>query len=150
MKQKQSEFLCIKENLLEERRRKKLHVTVEDVKSMMKTILVSENDNDKPGGTNVDTNKVSNDDDYSRENSRHNDQPIVFNVYSKYMKQDMEYLIRESIRRDEEEQTRFLTQLNSTSSANFKRRRHKRISQNTHAILRSRFGASLNFYNHLH
>ena len=61
----------------------------------------------------------------------------------------MENLIRESIRRNEEEQTRFLTLLNSDTSANFKRRRHKRMSITAGKILKARFGGSLHYYNHL-
>ena len=87
--------------------------------------------------------------DNMMDNPRNADQPIVFNVYSKYMKDDMENLIRESIRRNEEERTRFLTLLNSDTSANFKRRKHKRMSITAGKILKARFGGSLHYYNHL-
>ena len=152
LKQKQSEFIEVKEALLEERERKKLHVTVEDVKSMMKTI--SNGDDDDGDYDTIKNIENSNKDtpliyDNMMDNPRNADQPIVFNVYSKYMKDDMENLIRESIRRNEEEQTRFLTLLNSDTSANFKRRRHKRMSITAGKILKARFGGSLHYYNHL-
>ena len=41
--------------------------------------------------------------------------PVVFKIYSKHMKEDIEFLIIESVRRDEEERNKFLTQLNSNS-----------------------------------
>ena len=152
LKQKQSEFIEVKEALLEERERKKLHVTVEDVKSMMKTVSNGEDDDGDYDtiknieNSNKDTPLIY---DNMMDNPRNADQPIVFNVYSKYMKDDMENLIRESIRRNEEERTRFLTLLNSDTSANFNRRRHKRMSITAGKILKARFGGSLHYYNHL-
>lgn len=140
LKQRQTEFIEIKEKLLEERERKKLRVTVDDIKSMM-------NSKDTGNGQNMyKSNKHKDGDD----DGNNVDPPVVFHLYSKYMKQDMEYLIEESISRYEEERMRFLTQLNSNSSANFRRRRHKRMSHSANKILKRRFGAALHYYNHLH
>ena len=43
----------------------------------------------------------------------------------------------------------FETQLNSNSSANFRRRRHKRMSANASKILSRRFGGMLHYYKQL-
>ena len=75
--------------------------------------------------------------------------PVVFKIYSKHMKEDIEFLIIESVRRNEEERNKFLTQLNSNSSANFRRRRHKRMSANASKILSRRFGGMLHYYKQL-
>ena len=71
------------------------------------------------------------------------DKPIVFQLYSQYMKDDIEELIKEGVRRQEEEEMKFLTQLNSHANSNLRRRRKKHLNVNAEKILSRRLGGQV-------
>ena len=72
--------------------------------------------------------------------------PIVFSLYSKYMKRDIEYLIKEGVQRQEEEEMSYLKKLNNRQDANLRHRRRKRLNDRAQKILKGRLGGATFYY----
>ena len=125
LKEVQTEFSSQKEFIKEERERLSSKVTLED----MKKIIINEENKEQ----NL----------FREKKLKEIDKPIVFQLYSQYMKDDIEELIKEGVRRQEEEEMNFLTQLNSHANSNLRRRRKKHLSSNAKKILSRRLGGQV-------
>lgn len=72
--------------------------------------------------------------------------PIVFSLYSKYMKRDIEQLIKEGVRRQEDEEMTYLKKLNNRQDGNLRHRRRKRMNDRAQKLLKGRLGGATFYY----